>query len=232
MPVIIAITVVTWFLFTPYGNLLTDNNSGIPYINNVSMGNYDTYSSITYSIEDRELNSMISKIPKGSSVAIQNNMPQLVQSYNYILPCNGYNGSPQYIITDPYSVWFYNVKLDPGTYTDTLTLVNEKLNSKNYGILYEESGMILLEKSYTGIPAKFIPYKINVQNNSIINFMPPGNYSVQTNVNITLIGSTGTYNIISENGYGYFSIKKYITDVKIEFYSSTNITFIQETCTP
>lgn len=232
MPVVIAITVITWFLFTPYGNLITNNNSGIPYANNISMGNYDAYSSITYSIEDKELNSMINKIPKGSSVAIQNNMPQLVQSYNYILPFNGYKGSPQYIITDPYSLWFYNAKLDPGTYTDTLTLVNEKLTCGNYGILYEESGMILLEKGYTGIPEKFIPYKINVQNNSIINFMPPGNYSVQTNLNVTLISSTGMYKIISENGYGYFSITQYLGDVKVEFDSSSNITFIQKTCTP
>ena len=228
MPVVIAITVVTWFLFTPYGNLLTDNNSGIPFANNISMGNYDAYSSITYSIEDRELNSMISKIPKGSSVAIQNNMPQLVQSYNYILPCNGYNGSPQYIITDPYSIWFYNVKLDPGTYTDTLTLVNEKLNSGNYGILYEESGMMLLEKGYTGIPTKFIPYKINVQNNSIINFMPPGNYSVQTNMSFILETSNVTYDINVTNGNGYLDIKSYITQVRVLINSSQYISFTQK----
>ena len=68
MPVVVAITVITWLLFTPYGNLLTDNNSGLPYANEISMGNYDAYSSITYSIEDRELSSMIMKIPKGSSI--------------------------------------------------------------------------------------------------------------------------------------------------------------------
>ena len=230
MPMLIAITVITWLLFTPYGNLITNDNSGIPYVNEISMGNYNTYYSINYSIEDRELSSMITKIPKGSSVAIQNNMPQLVQSYNYVLPFNEYNGSPQYIITDPYSIWFYNVELDPGAYTDTLTLVNKKLTSGNYGILYEESGMMLLEKGYTGIPKKFIPYKINLQNNSIINFMPPGNYHVQTNVNLTLISSTGTYNIISDNGYGYLSITKYLSDVKVEFDSGSNITFIQENC--
>ena len=229
MPVVIVITIITWLLFTPYGNLLTDNNSGIPYANNISMGNYDAYSSIAYSIEDRELSSMINRIPEGSSVAIQNNMPQLVQSYNYVLPWNGYNGSPQYIITDPYSLWFYNVELAPGTYTNTLTLVNEKLISGNYGILYEESGMILLEKAYTGNPTKFISYKINVHNNSIINFMPPGNYTVHSNVNVTLTSSNGIYNIISENGYAHFSIKKYITDVRVEYDSSSNITFIQET---
>ena len=229
MPVVIVITIITWLLFTPYGNLLTDNNSGIPYANNISMGNYDAYSSIAYSIEDRELSSMINRIPEGSSVAIQNNMPQLVQSYNYVLPWNGYNGSPQYIITDPYSLWFYNVELAPGTYTNTLTLVNEKLSAGNYGILYEESGMILLEKAYTGNPINFIPYKINLHNNSIINFMPPGNYTVHSNVNVTLTSSNGIYNSISENGYAHFSIKKYITDVRVEYDSSSNITFIQET---
>ena len=150
MPVVIAITIITWLLFTPYGNLITDNNSGIPYANEISMGNYDAYSSITCTVEDKELNSMIVKIPEGSSVAIQNNMPQLVQSYNYVLPSNNYNGSPEYIITDPYSIWFYNVGISPGTYTDTLSLANEKLDSGSYGILYEESGMILMEKSYTG----------------------------------------------------------------------------------
>jgi uncharacterized membrane protein len=230
MPVIIAITVVTWLLFTPYGNLITNNNSSIPYANQISMGNYNAYSSIAYSREDRELNSMIMKIPEGSSVAIQNNMPQLTQSYDYILPVNGYNGSPQYIITDPYSIWFYNTGISPNAYTNTLTLVNEKLSSRNYGILYDESGMILLEKGYTGKPVKFIPYKVNLQNNSIINFIPPGNYTVRSNVNVTLISNNGIYNIISENSYAHFYIKKYITDVRVEYDSDSNITFIQETC--
>ena len=228
MPVVIAITVITWLLFTPYGNLITNDNSGIPYANEISMGNYDAHSSITYTLEDRELNSMIMKIPEGSSVAIQNNMPQLVQSYNYVLPCNGYNGSPQYIITDPYSVWFYNVGISPNTYTDTLTLVNEKLSSGDYGMLYEESGMILLEKNYTGKIIKFIPYKESVRNNSIINFIPPGNYSVESNVNVTLISNNGTYKIVPHNGYAYFSIEKYITGVRVGFNSDMKITFIQE----
>ena len=228
MPVVIAITVITWLLFTPYGNLITNDNSGIPYANEISMGNYDAHSSITYTLEDRELNSMMMKIPEGSSIAIQNNMPQMVQSYNYVLPCNGYNGSPQYIITDPYSVWFYNVAIDPGAYTDTLTLVNEKLSSGDYGMLYEESGMILLEKNYTGNIIKFIPYNTTAKNNSIINFIPPGNYSVQSNVNVTLISNNGTYKIVPHNGYAYFSIEKYITGVRVQFNSDMKITFIQE----
>ena len=228
MPVVIAITIITWLLFTPYGNLITDNNSGIPYANEISMGNYDAYSSITCTVEDKELNSMIVKIPEGSSVAIQNNMPQLVQSYNYVLPSNNYNGSPEYIITDPYSIWFYNVGISPGTYTDTLSLANEKLDSGSYGILYEESGMILMEKSYTGKAKQFIPYEVNATGNSIINFMPPGNYSVDSNANITLIGNNGMYRITPVNGYGQFTLKNYITNVHIEFNSTEKLTFIQE----
>ena len=228
MPVVIAITIITWLLFTPYGNLITDNNSGIPYANEISMGNYDAHSSITCTIEDKELNSMIMKIPEGSSVAIQNNMPQLVQSYNYVLPSNNYNGSPEYIITDPYSIWFYNVGISPGTYTDTLSLANEKLSSGSYGILYEESGMILMEKGYTGKARQFIPYEANTTNNSIINFMPPGNYSVHSNVNITLIDNNGMYKITPVNAYGQFTLKNYITNVDIEFNSTGKLTFIQE----
>ena len=228
MPVVIAITIITWLLFTPYGNLITDNNSGIPYANEISMGNYEAYSSITCTVEDKELNSMIVKIPEGSSVAIQNNMPQLVQSYHFVLPFNNYNGSPEYIITDPYSIWFYNVGISPGTYTNTMSLVNEKLGSGSYGILYEESGMILMEKGYTGKAKEFIPYEANATNNSIINFMPPGNYSVHSNANVKLITGGKTYNLISEKGYSQFTIPKYITNVKIEFNSTQDITFIQK----
>ena len=228
MPVVIAITIITWLLFTPYGNLITDNNSGIPYANEISMGNYEAYSSITCTVEDKELNSMIVKIPDGSSVAIQNNMPQLVQSYHFVLPFNNYNGSPEYIITDPYSIWFYNVGISPGTYTNTMSLVNEKLGSGSYGILYEESGMILMEKGATGQAKEFIPYEANATNNSIINFMPPGNYSVHSNANVKLITGGKTYNLISEKGYSQFTIPKYITNVKIEFNSTQDITFIQK----
>ena len=228
MPVVIAITIITWLLFTPYGNLITDNNSGIPYANEISMGNYDAYSSITRTIEDKELNSMIMKIPEGSSVAIQNNMPQLVQSYNYVLPFNNYNGSPEYIITDPYSTWFYNVSISPGSYTNTVSLANEKLSSGSYGILYEESGMVLMEKGYTGTPKQFIPYEVTAMNNSIINFMPPGNYSVNSNANVRFVTGGETYNLISDNGYSHFTIKKYITNVKIEYSSTQEIKFIQQ----
>ena len=88
--------------------------------------------------------------------------------------------------------------------------------------------MVLMEKGYTGRARQFIPYEANATNNSIINFMPPGNYSVHSNVNITLIGNNGMYKITPVNGYGQFTLKNYITNVDIKFNSTEKLTFIQE----
>ena len=54
---------------------------------------------------------------------------------------------------------------------------------------------------------------------------------MHSNVNITLVCSNGMYNIISENGYGKFTLKNYITNVDIEFNSTEDLRFIQENYT-
>ena len=88
--------------------------------------------------------------------------------------------------------------------------------------------MILMEKGYTGKARQFIPYEVTSINNSIINFMPPGNYSVHLNVNITLIDNNKIYNITSVNGMGTLILKNYITHVIIVSRSNQIITFTQE----
>ena len=183
--------------------------------NYLAMGNYETYSNIHYTEYDRELQSMINSIPEGSSVAIQNNMPQLVQSYNYTLPVNGYNGTPQYIIADPYSIWFYNIGISSNAVTDTLSLVNHKLNSEDYGILMEESGMVLLEKNYKGNITVFVSYKSTAFNGSRMNFMPPGDYIINITHNITISSSQKTFTANSENGIVSFTLNEYLTELKI-----------------
>ena len=211
-----AVAIITWLLFTPYGNLVSDNNHDIGTANYLVDGNYATYSNIHYTEYDKELQRMVNAIPAGSSVAIQNNMPQLVQFYNYTLPVNGYNGSPQYIITDPYSTWFYNATISPGTVTDTLSLVNHKLVSGDYGILMEVSGMILLEKNYGGKILGFIPYRNTAFNGTSINFMPPGNYSINIDHNITVNSTQCTFTAESHNGIVNFSLKQYLTGITIK----------------
>jgi uncharacterized membrane protein len=222
-----AVAIITWFLFTPYGNLVTDNNHDIGTANYLVDGNYATYSNIHYTEYDKELQRMVNAIPEGSSVAIQNNMPQLVQFYNYTLPVNGYNGSPQYIITDPYSPWFYNTTISPGTVTDTLSLVNHKLISGDYGILMEVSGMILLEKNYSGKILDFIPYSNTAFNGSTITFMPPGNYSINIEHSITINSTQCTFTAESYNGIVNFNIKQYLTGITIQTSQKGNFVISQ-----
>ena len=222
-----AVAIITWFLFTPYGNLATDNNHDIGVANYLAMGNYGTYSNIHYTEYDKELQSMINSIPERSSVAIQNNMPQLVQFYNYTLPVNGYNGTPQYIIADPYSIWFYNLEISSNAITDTLPLVNHKLNSGDYGILMEESGMVLLEKNYKGNIKEFVPYKVIASNITSINFMPPGDYRININHNITISSEQKTFTANSENGVVNFTLNEYLTGITVTTDQRTTFTIIQ-----
>ncbi len=222
-----AVAIITWVLLTPYGNLATDNNHDMAVANYLVMGNYGTYSNIHYTAYDSELQSMINSIPEGSSVAIQNNMPQLVQFYNYTLPVNGYNGTPQYIIADPYSIWFYNLAISSNVITDTLPLVNHKLNSGDYGILMEESGMVLLEKNYNGDITEFIPYKITVFNNTSINFMPPGDYRININHNITISSEQKTFTANNENGIVNFTLNEYLTGITVTTDQRTTFTITQ-----
>ena len=210
-----AVAIITWLLFTPYGNLATDNNHDMGIANYLAMGHYETYSNIHYTEYDKELQSMINSIPEGSSVAIQNNMPQLVQFYNYTLPVNGYNGTPQYVIADPYSIWFYNPRISSNAITDTLFLVNHKLNSGDYGILMEKSGMILLEKNFNDNITGFVPYKSTAFNGSSMNFMPPGDYRINIGHNITLSSDQKTFTANSENGIVNFTLNEYLTGVKV-----------------
>ena len=52
--VALAVAIITWFLFTPYGNLATDNNHDIGIANYLAMGHYETYSNIHYTEYDRD----------------------------------------------------------------------------------------------------------------------------------------------------------------------------------
>ena len=225
--VALAVAIITWFLFTPYGNLATDNNHDIGIANYLAMGHYETYSNIHYTEYDRELQSMINSIPEGSSVAIQNNMPQLVQFYNYTLPVNGYNGTPQYIIADPYSCWFYNLEISSNAVTDTITLVNHKLNSGDYTILMEKSGMILLEKNYKGNITDFVPYQSTVFNGSTMNFIPPGEYIINISHKITIRSAQGTLVGVSNNGSVSFHLDEYLTGVTMTTAQNGTFTITQ-----
>ncbi len=181
-PVVVAmlsISIITFVLFTPYGNLLTNNNHFDDHLNYFVGGDYQTKHFIEYKIYDKYLYEEINMIPVGSSVAVENNMPQLVSHYDFILPMNSYNGSPQYILVDPYTIWFYNTTLSPGAYTFYERYVNEKLASGSYGILSEMYGTMLLKYGYNGSIVSFIPYSRNLSFAGTFNLtLAPGVYII------------------------------------------------------
>ncbi|PYB68450.1 hypothetical protein DMB44_03665 [Thermoplasma sp. Kam2015] len=108
------------------------------------------------------------------------------------MPINDYNGSPSYIIDDPYSIWFYNTSISPGSYINFIGYSNTKLGN-SYGIMYEADGIAALEKNYTENPVYFIPYTLNTTTNAYIRFIPPGLYLINMHFN-------GTFSIIADQG--------------------------------
>jgi hypothetical protein len=80
----------------------------------------------------------------------------------------------------------------------------------------EVSGMILLEKNYGGKILDFIPYRNTAFNGTSINFMPPGNYSINIEHNITINSTQCAFTVESYNGIVNFSLKQYLTGITIK----------------
>ncbi|BAB60046.1 hypothetical protein [Thermoplasma volcanium GSS1] len=229
--VIISLSIITFLLFTPYGNLLTDNNNHFSYVDYFVGGNYQTSERITETKYDRYIYSAVSYVPKGSTLAIQNNMPQFTQDYRWVLPINNYSGSPEYVITDPYSVWFYNTTLSPGSYTNYVKFTNERLLS-GYGIYFECDGIALLKKNYSGLPIKFVGMSFSSMSGSNLLFIAPGTYSVEVNSNVTRVYVLYGNNELSlpvSNGNFLFTTPVYLYNVTFTARTNSVFSFTQIT---
>lgn len=113
----------------------------------ICMGPWDSY-----------LRSALESIPPGSSVLIQNNMPQEVLGYNWSLPDSMPTGFiPCYIVVDPYSIFYNNYSEYP--HRDNFTMMTAAsyfLSTGNYGISLWEDSIVILTYHYSGT-VKFIP---------------------------------------------------------------------------
>ncbi len=131
---------------------------------------YDIHGSTHFTGYDEHLDSIIDLIPKGSSVLIQDNMPQLCIGYNWTLPDSWHRGIyPQYVIEDPYSFFLTNPSLygTPQNLT-MMNVFNYLYTTGKYGIVAEESGIILLERNFTGPMEYYIPYYGNFSPDSMM----------------------------------------------------------------
>ena len=162
----------------PYGPLngYTPDNFRVGYSTAVNAPLYD------------ELVKMASLIPPTNPyVLLQNNMPELLpRPLAYVPSSTPFNQFPlmpssvsssltygrlpngtqipatiDYVITDPYSDQYYYQYL-PAPYNASMyDLVRELYSSGSYGIVAEASGMVLLERGYTGGLMYYVPVDLN-----------------------------------------------------------------------
>lgn len=135
---LLLLSVIFFVFVTPLGNMMT--GSHYPY---------DERNQVAFTQNDASLNSMISMIPKGSTVLIQGNMPQITEGYHWILPEDlNMSNPPLYAISDPYS-YFYNnsVPISLPNYSNFTYVFSELLSSGQYHVVKNENGIELIERN-------------------------------------------------------------------------------------
>lgn len=119
---------------------------------------YELQSQTSVSSYDQALARMGSMMPMGSSVLIQENMPQFTNRALWFEP-GSYFGSPlvDYVLTDPASNYF--TEPPPSFIGGNNTTMEEWFNALTatgaYGVKAEYEGAVLLEKGYRGLPVFF-----------------------------------------------------------------------------
>ncbi|MGP6220334.1 DUF2079 domain-containing protein [Caldiplasma sukawensis] len=218
----IAVTLITFILLTPAGVLAIPgkDSTGSYFITGSPYG-YNENQKITYTKVDQNLWSMISLIPKGSSVLVQGNFPEFFQGYDYICPGTDYNITvPQYIITDPYSYLFYNSVTCVNGVQTPIKSVNYLLNHFNYGIVYDYEGAELYELNYSLPPVSVHYYNRNITGSNILFYGNSGQSILYLDFNAGYFIPIGTFNICVYNSTsliysGNYSFNSYVTDLKI-----------------
>lgn len=158
--VITAFNVVLMLFLTPIGNIVT-NGHGSQQITTYLAGmnrNYNAADAITYTSSDGVLWNITRMVPAGSSVLIQNNMPQLTSGYNWTLPdFFNFTSFPEYVVVDPYNPSFYTVYFTSNISRTMSSEIGPLLLTDNYGVLVSYDGIMLLKRGYTGTPTVFSP---------------------------------------------------------------------------
>ena len=195
---VLVLNIFLALLFTPAGNIVTNgfHDHNLEYDLTGNQNSYETLNAITYHTYDSGILKMSPFITSGSSVVIQNNMPQLASGYNWLLPdfINDVK-NPQFAITDPYSAAFYSTYFTLDMNYTMLNETNRIFLPDHYGIVAEDYGEVLLEQGYLGSVKEFIPlnYSYNSTFDTVFNntidqnvstidfsegFLAPGGYRI------------------------------------------------------
>jgi len=157
--------------YEPYGPL--NARSGIDY-------SFKQQTSANISVYN-EMSKIVSLInPNDPYVLFQSNLPQVLPrpleyvrtplitnlqevTYNFMHVYPNGTSVPvrvDYVLSDPYSSWYY-FKQNPPYNASMYDFIRELYNSTEFGLLAEASGMMLLEKNYSGSVKYFVPLNQN-----------------------------------------------------------------------
>lgn len=252
---VLVLNVVLFAFFSPIGNAFTGSVYEPQYGRYIS-GNpysYGSLNDITVTQYDHYLSEIMKTIPRGSSILIQNNMPQLSSGYDWQLPDFLSSGfQPQYILIDPYSEFYdhFSAAYHPVDFT-MQTAANHFLQTGKYSVSYSMEGIVLLNRTLSSNVQKFVPVSFNITmyptvvsgaNSSGLNanliqysanvpFLVPGDFKITfvslpvKSGNLTILGSNNTIGeTLIPNNTDYF----YNLSVN-SFYSGVHIIFFTVT---
>jgi uncharacterized membrane protein len=211
---LIAFNVFLAAFLSPVGNLFTESHEGNVIATYVAgLGeNYNSRSYMAYNPNLSYLNSAPHYVPPGSSLLIQDNMPQMVQNYNWTLPFEyNYSTPSRYVAIDTYSADFTHFYLGKNSSRNMMYMANGFLLNSTYSIIDQFGGIIYMEmgnhpvSAFSGIRISMVSGKaaqISEKINGTI--LAPGNYSIsmapnssisEDSLNVSLSVFTNPYGI-------------------------------------
>ncbi len=244
--IVCAVIVVNMVMFTLYTPIGASYNGHLAkeYVNPSLTGSaqyYEFFQKITPQPYDAAIMKMMDKIPKGSSVFVQGNLPELCQGYNASVTIQSLSHPPEYFVDDPYNYQFYNIIPYPVAGFKNISFLqatNILLNTNNYGLVDSYQGASLYELGYSGTASSFTPldYNFSTQNpnsNVEIQFLAPGNYNVSisnsTGGNLSLIIGNSTLHPVGQlNGTYFFTYTTafYESNVRMSIQGSGHSTIL------
>ena len=224
--VISIFSILTMSIYTPYGPLndLSANSYNVNDLTNVNITRYNEFSNL------------VNLIPVNTPyVIMQANMPQLLprqlaydstplipyETLAYNMTHQDVNGTwvhvnADYIITDPYSFSF----TAQGPYPYNLSmyqLLQELYQNGNYGVLGEASGMIVLEKNYSGPIEYYVPLNQSFK---------PSQITLNTASNLSdgcIVSTNVPKNAVTWYGYTFLQPGKY--QIRLQMMVSNNSSY-------
>ncbi|MCL4307143.1 MAG: DUF2079 domain-containing protein [Candidatus Thermoplasmatota archaeon] len=227
---VLTFAVILAILFTPLGNLASSSNPTPPLSYDLTgqTASYEAINLLEYHPYDANVSRIISLVPMGSSVLIQNNMPQLTSGYNWTLPdyLNVTNRHlPEYVVADPYNRAYYTTYFSTNYHLNMAYDVNYFLESGIYGIFAEADGVMLLKEGYNGAPVLWTPLDtmpVDLAINPQASGMHTVNYSyIKYNSPLFLPGGETNVTInVSGPGAGEFLLKSINITWRFSYYSA------------